>query len=78
MNWLKKRFRKSDADDEKQFDREIAFHLEELTEANIARGMAPDEARRRAVLDFGGGAQTKQQMRDVHSSADTASAYGRK
>ncbi len=69
MNWLKKQLRKSGSDDERQFDREIAFHLEELTQANIACGMSPAEARRRAVLEFGGEEQMKQQMRDVHSSA---------
>jgi putative ABC transport system permease protein len=49
-------------------DREIAFHIEELTQANIAAGMAPDEARRRALVEFGGREQVKQQVREVHVS----------
>jgi predicted permease len=50
-------------------DREIEFHIEQLTQANIARGMAPDQARRRAVLEFGGREQVKQSVREVHISA---------
>ena len=50
-------------------DREISFHIEELTQANIAKGMTPSEARRQALIAFGGHEQTRQQIREVHSSA---------
>src|SRR5437868_7227907 len=50
-------------------DREIAFHVEELTQANIAQGMHGEEARRQAILAFGGHEQIKQSLREVHSSA---------
>ena len=50
-------------------DKEIAFHIEELTRENIAKGMDATEARRQALIAFGGREQIKQQMREVHSSA---------
>jgi putative ABC transport system permease protein len=37
-----------------ELDEELQFHLEQATQANIAAGMAPEEARRRARIDFGG------------------------
>jgi len=67
MSWLKRRIRR--ANQEGVFDQEIAFHLEELTAANIARGMTAAEARRQALLEFGGREQVKQQIREIHSSA---------
>jgi putative ABC transport system permease protein len=50
-------------------DREIAYHVETLIEAHIAQGMAPVEARRQALLEFGGREQVKQKVREVHLSA---------
>jgi len=50
-------------------EREIADHIERMVAANIARGMDPDEARRRALIDFGGREQVRQQVREVHLSA---------
>lgn len=50
-------------------DRELAFHVEELTAANVEAGMEPVEARRQALLSFGGEEQVRQQVREVHSSA---------
>ncbi len=50
-------------------DQEIGFHIAELTEAYVAQGMSPEEARRRAMLEFGGREQVKQQVREVHISA---------
>jgi len=49
-----------------QLDSELRFHIDELTQANIARGMPPDEARRRAMLEFGGQEQVKEEVRDVY------------
>ena len=51
-----------------EFDREIAFHIDQLTQAGIAQGLSPQEARRRAILEFGGREQIKQQVREVHTS----------
>src|SRR5437667_9177700 len=64
MEWWKSLFRKRALD--AQLDSELRFHLEELTEANIAAGLTPEEARRRAVLEFGGREQIKEELRDVH------------
>ncbi len=50
------------------FDREIAFHVDKLTQDGIAQGLSPQEARRRAILEFGGREQVKQQVREVHTS----------
>lgn len=52
---------------EPDFDREMQFHIQELTDANIAMGLAPGEARRRAILEFGGRDQVAQQVREVHA-----------
>src|SRR5271168_5184552 len=49
-----------------QMNSELRFHIEELTEANIVAGMSPEEARRRAVLEFGGHEQVKEELRDVY------------
>jgi len=53
---------------DEDYDKEIAFHVDELTQANVSRGMKPAEARRQAILEFGGREQVKQQLREVHSS----------
>lgn len=48
--WWKSLFRKGALD--AQLSSEVRFHIDELTDANRAAGMSPDEARRRAVLFF--------------------------
>jgi putative ABC transport system permease protein len=62
--WWKSLFQKRTLD--AQLSSEVRFHIAELTDANIAAGMSPEEARRRAVLEFGGGEQIKEELRDVH------------
>jgi len=49
-----------------QLDTELRFHIDKLTSDNIAGGMAPDEARRQAILEFGGREQVMEDLRDVH------------
>ena len=49
-----------------QLDSELRFHIDELTEANVAAGMSPEQARRRAMLEFGGKEQVKEDVRDVY------------
>ena len=46
------------------FDREVATHIDLLTEENIRRGLAPGEARRQAILRFGGPVQIKEQQHE--------------
>jgi putative ABC transport system permease protein len=50
-------------------DREIGYHIAELARSYIANGLTPDEAHRRAMLEFGGREQVKQTIREVHVSA---------
>jgi len=45
---------------------ELRFHLEKEIEKNIAAGLSPDEARRRALVEFGGVQQTRETLREVH------------
>ncbi len=49
-----------------QLDTELRFHIDKLTEDNIAAGMAPEKARRQAILEFGGWEQVQEELRDVY------------
>ncbi len=49
-----------------QIDSELRFHIDALTEENIAAGMSPAEAKREAQLEFGGNTQIKEELRDVY------------
>ena len=50
---------------DQELDAEIASHLDFAIEENIKRGMSPDEARRAALVKFGGVEQAKQQHREA-------------
>ncbi len=54
---------------EERFDQEILFHLDKVTQDNVALGMSPKEARRQALIQFGGADQVKQQLREVYRYA---------
>jgi predicted permease len=56
-------FRKKSLDLE--FDAEMASHLEMAIEENLRRGMNSDEARRRAMVRFGGVQQAREQHREA-------------
>ena len=45
---------------------ELQFHLEKEIEKNLAAGMSPEEARRQALIAFGGLQQTRESLREVH------------
>jgi predicted permease len=62
MHWLRRLFRKEQS--EKQLDAELRFHIERQISDYVAKGMAPQEARRRAHLDFGGLEPIKQETRE--------------
>ena len=49
---------------EQELDQELRFHVERQVAENVAAGMPPEEARRRATREFGGVEQTKEQCRD--------------
>ncbi|MGA2536358.1 MAG: ABC transporter permease [Terracidiphilus sp.] len=44
-----------------ELDEELRFHVQQLTERNIASGMKPEEARRQALIEFGGVERTREQ-----------------
>ncbi len=50
---------------EQDFDRELAAHLDLLTEENIRRGMPPEEAKRAARIRLGGFTQLKETNREL-------------
>jgi putative ABC transport system permease protein len=64
MSWWKSLFPKRASD--AQMNSELRFHIDELTDENIAAGMSPGEARRRAMLEFGGQEKCKEEVRDVY------------
>jgi putative ABC transport system permease protein len=49
---------------ERELDAELRFHLERQIEANLERGMSPDEARTAALRAFGGVERAKEACRD--------------
>jgi len=65
MTWLRGLLQRPRV--EREIDDELAFHVEMETQANIVRGMAPEEARRAALGDFGGVSQAKEMVREVRA-----------
>ena len=53
---------------ERELDAELRFHLDMETEKNLRLGLPPDEARRRALVAFGGVERTKEAHRDVRGA----------
>src|ERR1700722_15476351 len=64
MSWWKSLLPKRASDT--QMNSELRFHIDELNDENIAVGMSPEEARRRAILEFGGQEKFKEEVRDVY------------
>jgi len=64
MSWWKSIFPKRASD--AQMNSELRFHIHELTDEYTAAGMSPQEARRRAALEFGGQEKCKEEVRDVY------------
>ena len=60
---LRSLFRWAQAD--RELDDELRDHLERKTEEYVAKGMAPEEARRHARLELDGIEQTKEKCRDA-------------
>jgi predicted permease len=50
---------------DRELDAELAAHLELATEENLQRGLSPQEARRQALIRFGGKQQAIEQHRDA-------------
>jgi hypothetical protein len=53
---------------EAELEEEIRYHLEREIEANVRVGMSAADARRKAMVEFGGVEQTKEQVRDVRGA----------
>ena len=49
-----------------ELDRELQFHIGELIQEKVSRGMPPVQARREARLEFGGAASIREELNDVH------------
>lgn len=52
---------------EREAAEELQFHIAQETEAHVARGMSPEEARRAALQALGGLTQTVERVRDVRA-----------
>jgi putative ABC transport system permease protein len=50
---------------EETLDSELKLYIQELTDRNLAQSMAPDEARRQALVEAGGIEQIKEQVREA-------------
>jgi predicted permease len=48
-------------------EEELRFHLDAETAENVRRGLAPEEARRRAAMHFGGVERVKEEVREARS-----------
>lgn len=66
MNWWQ-RFWQSKKMDE-QLDKELRFHLDQRMQDLIAHGVAPDEARRQAQMEFGGPTQIAEDCREARGT----------
>ena len=58
-------FRKPQLD--RELDAEMAAHLELAIEEHLQRGISPEEARRQALIGFGGTEQAKEHHRETRS-----------
>ncbi len=67
--WNKTRRRES------ELDSELRFHLQELIDGKLAEGLPAEEARRQALLEFGGNEQVKEECRDVHRVASLETTF---
>jgi hypothetical protein len=63
MRRIRRLFQKSRS--ETELDQELRFHLERQVADYLATGIAPEEARRRARLEFGGLERVKEEVRDT-------------
>jgi len=66
MSWWKRLSRRTQM--EAQLEKELSFHLEQHTSELVARGIAPEEARRQARLALGGPEQVKEKCRDARGT----------
>src|SRR5579862_3434850 len=60
---------------ERQLDDELRAYVDLVTDENVAAGIAPQEARRRALAEFGGVEQVKQAVRDRRTGTAIMSVW---
>jgi len=65
MRFLERWFRRGKW--ERELGDELRFHVEQQTAANVAAGMPREEARRQAMLQFGGAESVKEDCREQRS-----------
>lgn len=65
LHRLRSFFRRAEQD--REFDTEMSSHLELAIEENLQRGFSPAEARRQALVRFGGAQQAKENHREARS-----------
>ena len=65
LHRLRSFFRRAEHD--REFDTEMSSHLELAIEENLQRGFSPAEARRQALVRFGGAQQAKENHREARS-----------
>ena len=65
-SWLRAMLHRSRA--EREMDSELRFHVDAYTEDLICKGVARDEALRRALVEFGGLEQAKEECRDARGT----------
>jgi len=66
MGWFRALFHRRDR--ERHLDSELRFHLDLQVEEKISAGMAPEQARREAAIEFGGMELIKEECRDERAS----------
>ncbi|MGH9731166.1 MAG: ABC transporter permease, partial [Candidatus Acidiferrales bacterium] len=66
MQWLRRLFAREKLD--AQLDSELRFHVEQQIADNIASGMSPKEAHRRALAQFGGTEHIKEECREARGT----------
>jgi predicted permease len=54
---------------DERLDEEVTFHVDMQTERNVALGMTPEEARRQALITFGGRERWKSETRDQYHAS---------
>lgn len=66
MTWWTRLWRRSQM--EASLEKELRFHIDQHSEQLMARGLAPDKARRQARLGLGGPEQVKERCRDARGT----------
>ncbi len=66
MSWLGRLLRRDTL--ERDLDKELRFHIDARVETLVGQGVAPGEARRRALAEFGGVEPIKEGARDARGT----------